>query len=276
MTADVCGRTSRLANVAPPLKSTRTKFSVSDECVSARPSTSVRSSSDLPEPVAPMTSPCGPMPPCADSLMSSSTGWPLGADADRHPQPVARCARAPGDVGVDLVRVAEAQQVGQAEVGGQRVLGLGGRGRHAQRGHPPRQRLGLDRATACRRRPSVLRSSRAVRLAPHHRERAVAPLVDLEPQHAVAPVGAERAAEVEDGDARARGSSRAGPRCGTRPPSSTTTTCGPSAPLLDAEALPSGERVAEHRLDVEQVVAEQAHLADGVVARRGSSRAAAT
>ena len=32
------------------------------------PSTSVRSSSDLPEPVAPMTRPCGPMPPCGGLL----------------------------------------------------------------------------------------------------------------------------------------------------------------------------------------------------------------
>ena len=36
----------------------------------------MRSSSDLPEPVAPMSSPCGPMPPWADSLMSSTTGAP--------------------------------------------------------------------------------------------------------------------------------------------------------------------------------------------------------
>ena len=42
----------------------------------------------MPEPVAPMTSPCGPMPPWADSLMSRSTGLAVVADADRHPQPV--------------------------------------------------------------------------------------------------------------------------------------------------------------------------------------------
>ena len=44
-----------------------------------RPSTSVRSISDLPEPVAPTQSPCGPMPSCADSFRSSSTGWPASS-----------------------------------------------------------------------------------------------------------------------------------------------------------------------------------------------------
>ena len=62
--------------MAPPLKSTSTKLSTSDEWVAARPSTSVRSSSDLPEPVAPTTRPCGPMPSWAASLRSSSTGAP--------------------------------------------------------------------------------------------------------------------------------------------------------------------------------------------------------
>ncbi len=39
--------------------------------------TSVRSISDLPDPVAPTTRPCGPMPPCADSLRSSTTVLPV-------------------------------------------------------------------------------------------------------------------------------------------------------------------------------------------------------
>ena len=77
ITAEVCGNRSSPRKVAPPLKSTSTKFSVSDECVSANASTSVRSSSLLPEPVAPTSSPCGPIPPCADSLRSSSTGAPV-------------------------------------------------------------------------------------------------------------------------------------------------------------------------------------------------------
>ena len=70
MIAETCGIPAMPANVAPPLKSTRTKFRISGEWVMASPRTRVRSSSDLPEPVAPMTSPCGPMPCCADSLMS--------------------------------------------------------------------------------------------------------------------------------------------------------------------------------------------------------------
>ena len=58
------------AKVAPPLKSTSTRLSCSGECVIASPSTSVRRNSDLPDPVAPITSPWGPMPCWALSLMS--------------------------------------------------------------------------------------------------------------------------------------------------------------------------------------------------------------
>ncbi len=77
MTAEVCGSSSKPRNAAPPLKSTRTRFSSSDECVAAMESTSVRSSSLLPEPVAPINRPCGPMPSSAASLMSSSMGVPV-------------------------------------------------------------------------------------------------------------------------------------------------------------------------------------------------------
>ena len=79
MTAETCGRPAMPAKVAPPLKSTSAKFSVSEEWVAARPMTRVRSSSLLPDPVAPMTRPCGPIPFSADSLMSSSTGRPSGS-----------------------------------------------------------------------------------------------------------------------------------------------------------------------------------------------------
>jgi hypothetical protein len=78
MTAETCGRSSRAANVAPPLKSTRMKLSSSEECVAIREPTMVRSTSDLPEPVAPMSRPCGPMPPTAASLKSMSTIEPSG------------------------------------------------------------------------------------------------------------------------------------------------------------------------------------------------------
>ena len=70
------GRRASPANVAPPLKSTRTRLSAADECVVTSPRTSVRSSSDLPEPVAPTHRPWGPIPSCAASLRSSSTGSP--------------------------------------------------------------------------------------------------------------------------------------------------------------------------------------------------------
>ncbi len=81
MTAEVCGRSSRPRKVAPPLKSTRMKLSVSEEFVRASERTRVRSSSLLPEPVAPISIPCGPVPPWADSLMSSSTGSPSAPTA---------------------------------------------------------------------------------------------------------------------------------------------------------------------------------------------------
>ena len=76
MTAETCGMSDMPAKVAPPLKSTSTMLSCSGECVIARPSTSVRRNSDLPEPVAPITRPCGPMPCCADSLRSRWAGRP--------------------------------------------------------------------------------------------------------------------------------------------------------------------------------------------------------
>jgi hypothetical protein len=77
MTAETCGISDIPAKVAPPLKSTSTMLSCSGECVIASPSTSVRRNSDLPEPVAPITRPWGPMPCWADSLMSRCTRLPF-------------------------------------------------------------------------------------------------------------------------------------------------------------------------------------------------------
>lgn len=93
MTAATCGICAIPVKVAPPLKSASTKFSVSEVCVTASPSTSVRSSSDLPEPVAPTHSPCGPMPSCAASLRSSITGAPSS------PTPIGTRSRSPADRG---------------------------------------------------------------------------------------------------------------------------------------------------------------------------------
>ncbi len=93
MTAATCGICPMPVKVAPPLKSARTKFSVSEVCVTARPSTSVRSSSDLPEPVAPTHRPCGPMPSCAASLRSSMTGAPSS------PTPIGTRSRSPAERG---------------------------------------------------------------------------------------------------------------------------------------------------------------------------------
>ena len=87
MTADTCGKPPRPRKVAPPLKSTSTRFSSADECVATRPRTSVLSSSLLPEPVAPTQRPCGPLPPSADSLRSSVTGTPASST------PIGTCSR---------------------------------------------------------------------------------------------------------------------------------------------------------------------------------------
>ncbi len=93
ITAATCGIRAMPAKVAPPLKSARTKFSVSEVWVTARPSTSVRSSSDLPEPVAPTHRPCGPMPSWAASLRSSITGEPSS------PTPIGTRSRSAWDRG---------------------------------------------------------------------------------------------------------------------------------------------------------------------------------
>ncbi len=130
----VCGSPATPANAAPPLKSTRTKESSSGGWVSASAVTTVRSSSLLPEPVAPINSPCGPMPPSAASLRSSITGrleegitggpdevspgrltgWPMGtrrrSNAGRGRQPsvwsIARGLRMPSTSSRREVRVA--------------------------------------------------------------------------------------------------------------------------------------------------------------------------
>ena len=150
MTALVCGSRSSAAKVAPPLKSTSTKLRISGQCVTASASTSVRSSSLLPEPVAPTSRPCGPMPSCADSLRSSSTGrpsalTPIGTRSrsrfGRLAQPRSRSS---------VVRVAEAEQVGQAGVAGGRLVGVatsadsrsGASSRASDSASAPRQRVG--------------------------------------------------------------------------------------------------------------------------------------
>ena len=89
---------SRPRNVAPPLKSISTRLGSSGGWRAAIPSTTVRNSSDFPEPVAPTHSPCGPSPPSAASLMSSSTEPALGVGPDRHPEPVPVTVRRPRPV----------------------------------------------------------------------------------------------------------------------------------------------------------------------------------
>ncbi len=74
-----CGSSARPENVAPPLKSASSRASVAGGWVIANAVTRLRNSSDLPEPVAPTTRPCGPIPPRADSFRSSTSGVPSAA-----------------------------------------------------------------------------------------------------------------------------------------------------------------------------------------------------
>ena len=79
ITALVCGNSSNPRKVAPPLKSTNTKFKASGLWVAASATTRVRSNSDFPEPVAPTHNPCGPAPPWADSFRSMTKLRPVSS-----------------------------------------------------------------------------------------------------------------------------------------------------------------------------------------------------
>ena len=68
--------------MSPPLKSAKASSTSSGSWVATRPLTSVRSSSLLPDPTAPMISPCGPWPPSADSFRSSSSDAPSAVIAN--------------------------------------------------------------------------------------------------------------------------------------------------------------------------------------------------
>lgn len=104
------------AKVAPPLKSERTKFRVSEVWVTARPRTRVRSSSDLPEPVAPTHRPCGPHAVLGRLLEVEHDGFAVFADADGDAEAFGGGARAPGAGDVHQGRVAEVEHVGEIEI----------------------------------------------------------------------------------------------------------------------------------------------------------------
>ena len=106
MTAETCGRSAMPANVAPPLKSTSTKLSASGEWVIDSASTRVRSSSDLPEPVAPMTQAVRPHALLGGLLDVERDDGTRLVDADRHAQPVALQPRPPRGLGVEVAHVA--------------------------------------------------------------------------------------------------------------------------------------------------------------------------
>jgi len=145
----------------------------------ARPMIRVLSSSLLPEPVAPISRPCGPIPPCADSFRSqldelAALGDAIGTDR----RGALRDARPPLGGHVEGARVAHPEQRRELEVGFQRLVrqvdGAGG----AQRREQPRQALGPARLSwsirarrCCPRsgsRPGGRRSSAAARRGRRH------------------------------------------------------------------------------------------------------------
>ena len=212
--------------------------------MAASASTRVRSSSDLPEPVAPISRPCGPMPSCADSLRSSSTG--------RRPAPTpigtrsrSRCGRGRHSPGrrSNASGSPSAEQVGQARLGRRRAASAH-RPPAASRsgGEPPGQRLGRRRRRAGRRSPTS-----ALRPRPTTVQRVLR--VELEQHGAPVAAGAaawpSRSSTVTAVDAAVGSSVSSVPV--RSPPSRTTTTCGPvRRPVrVRVEPRPAGQLVAE-------------------------------
>ena len=244
MTAETCGMSAMPANVAPPLKSTSTRLSCSEEWVIARPSTRVRRNSDLPEPVAPITRPCGPMPCWADSLMSRwirppPSPMPIGtrsrSRAGRGRQAVAgskawtspRPSRSMKS-GVDAVISPRRRR---------RRLRAGGRCSGASR------RANASAVARSHWSASALIGSSRSRSARH---RALAALVGRRRR-----TGAAAGSESSSSSQRLGRSSRVTP-CrpsggttwlpgGRSPPSITSRMCGVAAPLVGAEAGPVAE-----------------------------------
>ncbi len=74
---DTCGTPAKGLTADPPLRSARTKFSSSGGWPSISDSITVRTSVDLPEPVVPDMTPCGPSPPSSRDFMSKNNNSPL-------------------------------------------------------------------------------------------------------------------------------------------------------------------------------------------------------
>ena len=124
------------------------------------------------------------------------------AEADRHPQPVARRPRPPGPVGVEAVHVAEREQL--HEVGGAGDLAAGALDHAAdrvQRGEPARERLGGGERALVGLGPDRLlaQPQRLDRVPAVARPRAVVVELDAQPGRVLELVPARR--QVEQGDA---------------------------------------------------------------------------
>ena len=117
---------------------------------SARPAINVSSSSLLPAPVVPATRPCGPCPPSACSLKSSSSSSPRGQASgtrNRSRRRGIRPARPHVDRIGDLQRLEEADPMGRSVVGATRSwTGASGQGaREPSPGGGHAVRVTLDR-----------------------------------------------------------------------------------------------------------------------------------
>ena len=134
MTALVCGSTSSEAKVAPPLKSTRTKFSSSEECVMAS------DGHDRAQQLAlARAGGADEQAVRAHALLGRLLDVELdrrcrpGRTPERDAQPLPVGPRPPGDPRVDVGRVADAEQVGQLHAAVQRRVGGRGLGRQPVR-----------------------------------------------------------------------------------------------------------------------------------------------
>ena len=126
MTAEVCGSWSSPRKVAPPLKSTSTKFSVSEEWVSGHgqdqgaQQLALAGAGGADEHAVRAHAALGGL------LDVEFDGRAVLVDADRHPQPVGRDRDPQSGRGSKRGQVVDIQQLGHVEVGGERLGDLGG------------------------------------------------------------------------------------------------------------------------------------------------------
>ncbi|CFE37955.1 Uncharacterised protein [Mycobacterium tuberculosis] len=77
MIRDTCGTPANGLTAEPPLRSAKTNCNSSGGWLSISDSITVRTNVDLPEPVVPDMTPCGPSPPSSSDFISKNSSSPL-------------------------------------------------------------------------------------------------------------------------------------------------------------------------------------------------------